>query len=315
MPATLRDLRQASSIIRPQERPVADNLHPQVIRVTHVEAERSDLPDRALVIESARNVGSFVQYLQELWASKRLVRVLSNRSLKSTYEMNVVGFAWWILEPLTLALMYYFVFTYIFHRNRPVVSLLAALIPYKWLSGTLVQSMGTVRGNASLLDVYFPRALLPMSDAFVGMAHFGVALLIMPVFMLVYGVWGGLYILWVPVIAAAQLVFILGLAYPLSVWGISYRNLPGVMNNLLRLWFYLSPGIWTLDFIESRPDWVKLLVRLNPLTGLFESYRRALIEGRPPGIELAWTALVGVVLFFGGLRYFSKRETQFGKML
>jgi ABC-type polysaccharide/polyol phosphate export permease len=272
----------------------------------------------ALVVERARDLTRFESYLREIWERRSLVRVLVRRQLKGSYEMSIVGFAWWMLEPVSLAIVYYVLFTFIFHKSQPyyILILLVALLPNKWLSSTVVQSMGTVRANVTLVtDVYFPRALLPITEATVGLAHFGVGLLILPLVMLAYRTWGGLYILLLPIVVAVQLLFMVGLAYPMSVWGLSYRNLPGVMNNLLRLWFYLSPGIWTLELIANRRALIRTAVLLNPLTGLFESYRRVLIQGRLPGLELLWTAIVGSVLFFCGLFYFSRREGRFGKML
>lgn len=278
-------------------------------QLSHLDLEK---PSSGLVTGTRPSLG---RYIRDTWDRRRLVKVLAVRSLKGMYEMNVVGFAWWILEPLSMSLMYYFVFTHIFHRSRPVASLLAAVLPYKWLSQSLVQAMGTVRGNASLLDVYFPRSLLPAADTLVGLAHFAVGLFVLPPFMAIYGHWGGAHLVWLPLIMCVQLVFTLGLAFPLSVWGISYRNLPGVVNNLLRLWFYLSPGIWTLEFIDDRSQLFKNIVRANPLTGLFEAYRGALIEGRPPGIEFAWTATVAAVLFVTSFWYFSRREPNFAKLI
>jgi lipopolysaccharide transport system permease protein len=272
----------------------------------------------ALVVERARELTPFQRYVRETWERRTLVPVLAKRQLKSSYDMNIVGFGWWVLEPLTLSIVYYVLFTFIFRHSEPhyLLILLAALIPFKWLSQTATQSMGTVRTNVSLVtDLYFPRALLPITEAMIGLAHFGVALLALPPIMLVYRTWGGPYILLLPIVVAVQFIFIVGLAYPLSVWGVSFRNLPGVMNNLLRLWFYLSPGIWTLDRIATRRTAIRLAVMMNPFTGLLESYRRLLIEGRLPGWELVWTAFVAIVLFVGGLRYFSRREGQFGKML
>src|SRR5687767_15630836 len=142
--------------------------------------------------------------------------------------MSVVGFGWWILEPLSFAVVYYALFTYIFNARRPyhLLLLLVALLPFKWLSQSITKSMGTVRGNASLvMDVYFPRGLLPITETVIGLAHLGIGLLVVPVFMLAYQKWGGVNILWLPVVVGVQFLFTLGLVYPLSVWGVHYRNL------------------------------------------------------------------------------------------
>jgi lipopolysaccharide transport system permease protein len=268
-----------------------------------------------LLVENARRLVSFRRYLQEMWERRTLVQVLAGRQLKSTYEMNIIGFVWWMLEPLSLAAVYYVLVKILQRGTQPsyVVFLLASLIPFKWLMSSLMGSMGTVRQNASLItDVYFPRALLPVTENVIGLAHFGVGLLILPLFMLVLGVGFSWTLLFIPFIAAVQFVFTLGVAYPLSVWGLNYRNLPGLMGNILRLWFYLTPAMWRIGRV---PKQFRLIVYLNPLTGIFRSYQGAIFDHRKPGFDLVWTAFVGCIALALGAWYFTRREAQFGKML
>jgi ABC-type polysaccharide/polyol phosphate export permease len=281
-------------------------------------------------LSAKRNV-SLRFYVRELWSRRDLIPVLSGRELKSTYEMNLVGFAWWLLEPLSLTLVYVVIVDLIFNRGEPAYPLfvIAALLPYKWLVAATAGAMGTVRQNASLVtDVYFPRALLPVVTIMTGMAHFGVGLLVIPIFMAVYHVVPTWHLLWLPVIVAVQFLFILGLAYPMSVWGLNYRNLPGLVANLMRLWFYLSPGIWSLSRVKV--PWHRTIIHLNPLTGLFLSYRGAIgilpvdscrtaakcpLHATSPGWDLAYTAGVGLVILVLGAMYFIRRESTFGKEL
>lgn len=282
-------------------------------------------------LSSTRNV-SLRFYIRELWSRRDLIPVLSGRELKSNYEMNWIGFAWWLLEPLSLTLVYVVIVDLIFQRGEPAYPLfvLIALLPYKWLAYSLTVAMGTVRANASLVtDVYFPRALLPVVTIMTGLAHFGVGLLVVPIFMLVYHVGPTWHLLWIPVITAVTFVLILGLAYPMSVWGLNYRNLPGLVGNLLRLWFYLSPGIWSLDRVTV--PWHRTIVHLNPLTGIFVSLRGAFgvlpeagacpthincpLTAAAPGWDLLYSLGFGLVLILLGGMYFIRREASFGKEL
>lgn len=265
---------------------------------------------------SARQNVPFRYYVRELWERRGLVSVLAGRELKSSYEMNIVGFAWWLLEPLSLTLVYVVIVDFIFNSAEPAYPLfvLVALLPYKWLSSSLIGSMGVVRANSSLItDVYFPRALLPITEIAVGMAHFAVGLLVVPIFMAIYGIAPTWHLVYLPLVVVIQSVFILGLAYPVSVWGLNYRNLPGLTANILRLWFYLSPGIWALSRVKV--PWHRIIVRLNPLTGLFEGYRGAILSHRAPGWDLAYTAGIGLLAVVLGGWYFMRREPQFGKQL
>lgn len=274
----------------------------------------SKKPD-SVVIDNDSRLESYGAYLREMWERRGLVRVLASRELKSSYDMNVVGFIWWLLEPLTLTAVYFVLFTVIFENNREnyILVLLSALLPFKWLNQTIVQSMGTVRKNAGLItDVYFPRALLPVTETMVGMAHFSIALLVIPLLMLILGVapTGTFFLL--PVVILVQLVFGLGIAYPMSVLGLNYRNLPNLMGNVLRLWFYLSPAIWSIDRVAPEHRWI---VSLNPLSGLFENYHAAVLGDPVHLVDLLYTFSLGVVLLTFGTYYFTRREAQFGKMV
>jgi homopolymeric O-antigen transport system permease protein len=287
---------------------------------------------------SAKQIVSLRFYFQEVWRRRSLVRVLSGRELKRDYEMNVVGFAWWLLEPLSLTLVYVVVIDLIFNRGTPAYPLfiVTGVLPWKWFSQAVVGSMNTVRGNATLItDVYIPRALLPAVEIVTGLAHFLVGLAIIPIFMAVFHVGPTGYLLWLPVAMAVQFVLTLGLSFPLAVWGLYYRNLSGVAQNLLRLWFYLTPIIWPLARILDRPNFT-LLVKLNPLTGIMDTYRGAFgdmtgeiirragttrvklgneLVPHAPGWPLAYSLGVGVIGLLLGAWYFIHREQQFGKLI
>lgn len=259
------------------------------------------------------------RYMAESWQRRDLVRVLAGRELKSNYEMNIIGFIWWLLEPLSLTLVYYVLMDIVSgsstHEPNRLLFILVSLLSYKWLASALIGAMGSVRANANLItDLYFPRALLPITEVSVGLAHFLVGLLVVPLVMLMLGVTPSWHLIFLPLVIAVQFLFAVGLSYPMSVWGLNYRNLPGLTSNILRLWFYMSPGIWALSRLSDHPLASKL-IRLNPLTGLFESYRGAIFTRQAPGWDLAWTAAFGLLAAVIGGAYFIRREAQFGKEL
>ena len=257
-------------------------------------------------------------YLRELWVRRSLVRVLAARELKRQYEMNIVGFAWWLLEPLSLTLVYVVLVQFILRKGTPAypVFILSGILPWKWLSASVIGSMSIVRGNSNLItDVYFPRALLPPVEIVTEFANFAVGLLIVPIFVSIYHVGWSWHLLWLPVIIAVQFLVVLALAYPLSVWGLYYRNLIGLTQNLLRLWFYLTPIIWSLDLVKKHIPKFLPIVKLNPATGLVTSYRAVILEHRSPDVTLAYAAAFGVIVLALGSWYFVRREQQFGKLV
>lgn len=270
------------------------------------------------VLEMGRGAVAFLAYIKELWGRRSLIRVLVGRELKSSYEMSIVGFSWWLLEPLSLSFVYVILINILTQRGAGdptmVLSILLAVLPFKWLRQSLVGSMGVVRSNSSLVnDVYFPRALLPVTQLITGLAHLAVGLAIIPVFMVFANVGPSWSLLWLPLVIAVQFVFMLGLSYPLSVWGLIYKNMPTLLGNFLRLWFYVSPGLWTMDRIAS--EHTRFLLKFNPLTGIFEGYRRAIVHHQPPDWSLLVPLLVGIVSILIGGWYFTRREPHFGKML
>ena len=307
--------------------------------VTRLRARTTDQPRAldfdTLLVENARKIVGFREYIKEMWHRRGLVRVLAGRQLKSQYELNVVGFAWWLAEPLSLAAVYYVLVAVLTKRQDHVYILVVfiSLLSFKWFQQSVIQSMNTVRANASLVtDIYFPRALLPITETMIGLAHFGVGLATVPVFMLFLGVGPTPNLIWLPVIIAVQLIFNLGAAYPMAVWGLRYRNLPNLMGNIIRLWFYLSPALYELTRFTNGT--VKFIMELNPLTGLFESYRRIFrLAGFTPSRlcpkcpsvphyysgaphpSLIWTLVLGCIMLAVGAWYFTRRETQFGKQI
>jgi ABC-type polysaccharide/polyol phosphate export permease len=287
-------------------------------RHVHIKAptDGARADEEGVLFERARHTVPLFPYLREMWERRLLVSVLAGRKLKAEYEMNIVGFAWWLLEPLSLTAVYYVLVNVLRDNPHPdfLVFVLCALLSYKWLAASLVGSMTTVRSNTTLIqDVYFPRALLPVTEVTIHLVHFAVGLLVLPPFMIALSVPFTAHLLWLPLVMAVQLVFSLGIAYFFAVWGLNYRNLPGLIGNLLRLWFYVSPSLWALSDVNTPA--LRTIIKYNPLTGLFEGYRSAILYGRAPGLTLAWTALVGLIALALGVRYFTSREAQFGKML
>lgn len=285
-------------------------------RMATTSVPRSEVAGHGVTVVSATKATRLGPYLRELWAHRSLVRVLAGRELKGAHEMNLVGFVWWLMEPLTFAAVYFIIVDVIFNRGEPSFPLfvLISLLPYKWLVQSVTGAMGTVRDNQSLVaNLYFPRALLPVADVAVGLAHFLVGLLVIPIFMAAFTVGPTIHLIWLPVVVAVQIVFTIGLALPAAAIGVNYRNLPKLTANLLRMWFYLSPGIWALSRITD--DTLLLVAKLNPLTGLFESYRGAILTPHAPGWELLVTLAVGLVGCVAGGWYFVRREATFGKVL
>jgi lipopolysaccharide transport system permease protein len=152
-----------------------------------------------------------------------------------------------------------------------------------------------------------------MTDLTVGAAHFGIALLLMPPLMLAFGFPFTVNMFLLPLIVFVQAILALGLAYPAAVWGLYFQNLSNFSGNFIRMWFYLSPSLWTLDEVQN--ETYRTIIRINPLTGLFEGYRAVFLGHPMHWADFGITCIWAVVLFVVGSYYFTRRESQFGKLV
>jgi ABC-type polysaccharide/polyol phosphate export permease len=122
------------------------------------------------------------------------------------------------------------------------------------------------------------------------------------------------WILLLPVVAAVQLVFTLALALSLAAMNAFYRDVQNVLRHLVRLWFYLSPGLWTIHDI-SDPT-ARMLLSLNPFTPLFESYRSITWGTQAPDWGgLLYVLVVSLLLLAFGLALFKRVEPAFARIL
>jgi ABC-type polysaccharide/polyol phosphate export permease len=207
---------------------------------------------------------------------------------------------WWVLDPLISLMVYVFVMSVVFARDQPEfgVFLLAAMIPFKWFTGTVSDSVTAVVSQGQLIkQIQFPKIVLPIVSNGAGLVNLGVGLLVLSVIVLVvpeYRPHLTVMVLWVPVIAAIQAVLMLALSMFLSAFTVFYRDIGIVMGHLLRLLFYVAPILWSFEAESGRGsaihratgDVVFSILRDNPVAILLESYRMA-IYGVPYQTEIA----------------------------
>jgi ABC-type polysaccharide/polyol phosphate export permease len=197
---------------------------------------------------------------------------------------------WWVLDPLISLMVYVFVMSVVFARDQPEfgVFLLSAMIPFKWFTGTVSDSVTAVVSQGQLIkQIQFPKIVLPIVSNGAGLVNLGVGMLVLFGIVLV---WPGyaphltLMVLWVPIIAAIQAVLMLALSLFLSAFTVFYRDIGIVMGHLLRLLFYVAPILWSFEAESGRGSAIHKAVgdvpfsilRDNPVAILLESYRKAI---------------------------------------
>lgn len=256
--------------------------------------------------------------LRELWAYRELFFFLTWRDVLVRYKQAVLGIAWAVLQPVITMV----VFTVIFGRLAglssegvpyPLFSL-AALVPWQLFAGSIQRGGSSLVGNANLLTkVYFPRLIMPTAAVGAALVDYGISLVVLACVMLYYGfapAWSAILIAPLTLLAALTA---LSVTLWLSALNVLYRDVQQLIPFLLQLWMYMSPVVYSADLIPEGP-W-QLVYALNPMTGVIQAFRWALLGGEPPGVYLLVSMLTTTVLLTGGLFYFKRMERTFADVV
>ncbi|NLG99339.1 MAG: ABC transporter permease [Chloroflexi bacterium] len=282
-------------------------------------AEKRDLP--VTYLRPAR--GWIGLNLSALWEYRELVYFLTWRDIKVRYKQAALGVAWAVIQPVVNMV----IFTLIFGRLAgletdanipqewyPIFSF-AALLPWQLFQGALQRSGISLVGNANLLTkVYFPRLIIPFSSAAAGLVDFGISFLVLLGLMVFYRVPLNWNILWLPALVLLALAAALAVGLWLSALNVQYRDVQHMIPFLLQAWMYASPVVYSIDLIPAHGPW-RILYGLNPMTGVIQGFRWALLGGAPPDKIMVVSILMVVVLLISGLYYFRRMERNFADMV
>lgn len=226
------------------------------------------------------------------WAGELLWRLAAHR-INLRYKETVFGFAWIFLQPVALTI----IFTYIFHRFAKVPSgdipypLFAATSLVAWSFTALVvsQASGSLAGQYALLKrVALPRALLPLSVVVAAGADLAVMGLMLVGMFLYYQAALTPAALWIVPLLAIHLLLLAGMSGLVALLNVFLRDVGQAIPSFLQIWFFASPVFYPVAMV---PPEFRGLAQWNPMTGLLEGYRAALLMGRPPAWEWVWPAL------------------------
>ncbi len=236
--------------------------------------------------------------ITDVWSRRRLIRYMVRADVKKRGANTVLGNVWWVLDPLITMLIYVLVMTVIFQRSTPdfPLFLLSAMVPFKWFTATIGSSTTAVTGKESLIkQILFPKIILPVTmtlSQIVGFL-FGMAVLLF-VWFFAYHDHVTWQVVWVPLIAVVQYVFVLGFTFMLSAVTVFYRDIGIIISHFMRLLFWISPILWSFMEVAGRGQRLQVglegveralglptgmlfgAISLNPVSLLLESYRKVI---------------------------------------
>jgi lipopolysaccharide transport system permease protein len=260
--------------------------------------------------------------LAQLPRYRGLIQSLVARELKARYRGSVLGFFWSFINPLTLLLIYTFVFKYIMPAAVQGVSnyplfMFCGLLPWTWFSSSLVESSGVLISGGNLIKkVLFPAEILPIVTVTANMVHFFLALPILVVFLVYYQAPLTVSELaWFPVVVAVQYLFTLACALLLSALTVHFRDIRDILSNVLTLWFFATPIIYSyLHLPETAKPFMKYM-NVNPFVHLAISYQEILFFAGPFG-HWRWLLALGVfsaLLFLAAYWMFDRLRDSFAE--
>ncbi len=268
---------------------------------------------------------AILKHLRELWQYRELLRNLVVRDVKVRYKNSILGIVWSWLNPLLMMVVYTIFFTVLL-RNTTFphypVFLLCGLLPWNFFSESLTSATASIVNNAHLIKkVYFPREVLPISVVFSSLVNFIIALPVLLVLVLVFGVSLTPWALLLPVTILIQLAFTIGLVLILSTLNVFYRDTHFILNVLMLAWFFLTPVFYPIETVPQNATVLGVtfnarlwLYRLNPMASIIASYRDLLYWGTPTALDfLLRTAVTSVVVLIVGYLIFVHYSPRFGE--
>lgn len=252
--------------------------------------------------------------LRDLWYYRELIYFLTWRDIKVRYKQTLLGAGWAVLQPLVNMIVLSIIFGNLAGLStegypRPVFTF-AALLPWGLFSKALSDTGRSMLANRNMITkIYFPRLIIPLSSVLGGLIDFGIAFLVLLGMMFYYGLMPTLAILTLPLFLLLAIITALGVGLWLSALNVNYRDVGYVLPFLTQFWLLITPVAYSASEI---PEQFQFLYALNPMAGVVEGFRWALL-GAPtaPGPLMLVSVLVSLVLLISGLYYFRYMETTF----
>jgi lipopolysaccharide transport system permease protein len=255
--------------------------------------------------------------LCELWEYRELLYFLAWRDIKVRYKQTLLGAAWAIIQPFFAMVVFSIFFGQLAGISSegipyPIFAY-SALAPWMYFANALTQASNSLVGQEHVITkVYFPRLLAPMAAVLAGLVDFGLALLVLVGMMLYYGIVPGAAIVILPFFTALATAAALGVGFWLAALNVQYRDVRYVVPFMVQFWLFATPIVYPSSLVPQR--W-RALYGLNPMAGVIEGFRWALLGTKAPGPLLLVSTLTIAALLMSGMYFFRRMERTFADVV
>lgn len=262
--------------------------------------------------------GMFQLDLVSLWHYRELLYFLVWRDVLTRYKQTAIGAAWVVLQPLINMIL----FTLIFSRLAKIPSdgipypvfAFTALLPWSYFSQALAKTSGSVVGSSNLVTkIYFPRLLIPIAASIAPVVDLIFSFLVLLVLMgwfKIVPTWG---LPALPIFMALAILTALAVGLWSAALNVKYRDVGSIIPFVAQIWMYASPVAYPVSMV---PEKWRLLYSLNPMVGVIEGFRWALLGRQCPDLLMMTVSSVTVLLLLlGGIVYFKRMEQSFADVI
>ncbi len=267
------------------------------------------------VIQPSRGLLSLK--LGELWRYRELLYFLTWRDVKVRYKQAVLGFLWAFIQPFLTMVVFSVIFGGLAKMDSEgfpyPIFLYAGLLPWQFFASAVNRSgQSIVTGGNLITKVYFPRLIMPVASVGACLVDFAISFGLLIAMMFYYHMIPNLSMLMVLPLVLMTILAALGIGVLVSALNTAYRDFRYALPFLVQIWMYLTPVIYPVTIIPENLRW---LILLNPMTGIVDAYRSAIL-GKPfewgnLGISLG----ISTIMFLIGLAYFRKTERYFADIV
>ncbi len=269
-----------------------------------------------IVIQSRKRI--FQLDLSEVWRYRELLYFMVWRDVIIRYKQTVIGASWAIIQPLINMIIFTVIFSYLAKipsdgAPYPVFAF-TGLLPWTYFSQALARGSSSVVSSSNLITkIYFPRLLIPLTATVAPAVDFlftSLTLLVLMAWFHITPTWG---LLVLPLFLGLAFLTAMAMTLWLSALNVRYRDIGYVVPFLIQVWMYASPVVYPVSMV---PEKWRLFYSLNPMVGVIEGFRWALLgKGSPDVMVIAISSSMVLALLLGGIVYFKKMEQTFADVI
>ncbi|MGD8458445.1 MAG: ABC transporter permease [Anaerolineales bacterium] len=269
--------------------------------------------DPELSVIDAADAGKIFDW-QELWRYRDLFYFLVWRDIKTRYSQSVLGIGWAVIRPLFTMVVFTIVFGHLAQVSSDGVPYAifsyTALVPWTYFSTALTGATGSLINSSSIITkVYFPRLAIPIAPVLAKLVDFCIALLILFGMMLWYKISPTNWVYTIPFLVLLMMLTAAGAGMWLTALALQYRDINYAISFIVQLLMYAAPVVYPAS---SVPASLKLIYAINPMVGVIEGFRSALLVTNPiPWDFIGIGSISSVIILISGLVYFRRMERIF----